>query len=209
MAAKSAHKAPKADLSEAEQLRHSRMSAIAIMQKQLGIETDNLRCLMLNTVGKSSRTEMDLHELTKVRDALVAKGGKLTAPGGKALAKNADGQERKLRALWLRGAELGILRESSDAALCSWAANSRSPNVTVLLSSLTSRQMHDAIERLKAWLSREIKQGELVCDDGHVYRVLDHHVAPVIERAKMQCPHMAHDECPSLIALMRWRKAAG
>lgn len=173
--------------------RKQRMGAIGAMQKQMGIDEDTLRQLFASTVGKSSRRQMSLDELTRCRDALVARGGKLTAPGGNGRKLAVEAQAKKLRALWLRGAELGILRDGSEAAMCSWASNSRSPEVSALLQAFTPAQFDASIERLKLWLRREIKKGMLRCESGHDLHVQDYQVMPVIESNRLLCPVCSAD----------------
>jgi phage gp16-like protein len=188
------------DEEEIQHQRKSRMAAIALMQKQLDMDDDTLRDLFFNTVGKKSRKAMSLAELTKCRDALVGKGGKLTAPGGKSRALAVDAQAKKLRALWRRGAELGILRDGSEAAMASWASNSRDGNVTAMLAAFTPRQYDEAIERLKMWLRRMIKLGALTCGD-HAFPVLDYQVMPVILAQRIVCPLCSDNDND---VVMRW-----
>lgn len=72
---------------------------------------------------------------------------------------------RKLRKLWLRGHALGIIQSREESALCSWASNSRSANVTALLEAFGPDDWDAAIERLKKWLYRAIQQGRLSCGE--------------------------------------------
>lgn len=181
---------------EVETQRKSRMGAIAVMAKQLDMDEETLRSMMQTTVGKTSRREMSLSELTHVRDALVAKGAKLTAPGGKGRKLATDAQAGKLRALWQRGHALGILRDGSESAMCSWASNSRSPNVTALLQAFTGAEFDRAIERLKQWLARTILQGRFVCPShGPVELPSDYRLVAakaVIQEVGVKCPHCAN-----------------
>lgn len=189
--------APPTSAAEIETARKRRMGAISIMQKQLEMDEETLRDLMFTTVRLRSRRQMSLHQLTMVRDALVAKGGKLTAPGGgRKLA--VESQAGKLRALWLRGHALGIVRDPSEQAMCSWASNSRSPNVTALLQSFGIAEFDAVIERMKKWLEREIIQnGEFVCPEHGAYVVpKESHVAyakAVIFDMSIHCQFCNHD----------------
>jgi phage gp16-like protein len=186
---------------EVQAQRKSRMGAIGAMSKQMGLDDDTLRGLFITTTGKASRRDMTLDELTRCRDALVKKGGKLTAPGSKSRALAVEAQAKKLRALWLRGAALGIVRDGSEPALASWASNNRDGAVTALLQVFGVAEFDAAIERLKSWLRREIKKGVLVCDGcggGTIHAVRDCDVRPVIEDQSMPCDQ--HPDMP-----LRWQ----
>ncbi|SMF94324.1 Protein of unknown function [Methylomagnum ishizawai] len=114
-----------------------------------------------------------------LRDADIAGCERLLAHakacGFKVQHKQQDGKKsrpidrtdpaRKLRKLWLRGHALGIIQSPEESALCSWASNSRSANVTALLEAFGPDDWDAAIERLKKWLYREIQQGRLSCGE--------------------------------------------
>ena len=191
--------------------RQARIKAICAMQRQLGMDEDTLRAMFREVTGKSSRKDMTLPELTAVRDRLVQAGAKLTAPGGGGRALAADEPAKKLRALWLRGVALGILRDPSESALASWASNSRSPNVTALLHSFGPADWTAAIEQLKKWLTREVRSGMVVCEEGHRYdlatrsgatgRIMTSHA---LWGQVMTCPACQAMDRESLL---RWRRS--
>jgi phage gp16-like protein len=194
------------ELNRLAELRRARMGAIGAMQKQLGMDEDTLRCLFVEVTGKRSRSKMNLEELTKVRDRLVAAGGKLTPPGGgRRIA--IDDMAGKLRALWLRGHQLGIIGNPSEQALCSWASNSRAETVTALLQSFGPDEYTAVIERLKKWLKREIGRGHLVCAEGHRRTVSGPKLTSAIiwhtPILCVDCTRGGHEQ------LMAWRKPAG
>lgn len=168
--------------------RKSRMGAIGAMQKQLCLDDETLRELMHTVTGKRSRREMSLRQLTEVRDALVKRGGKLTKPGGGGRGLSVDGQSKKLRALWLRGAQLGIIKSADESALCSWASNSRSPAVTTSLDLIGVDELSALIERLKKWLFRAIMHGEWHCSEGHAYPLAANQVQLIIRDNRLDCP---------------------
>ena len=109
------------------------------------------------------------------------------ACGFKVRHKQADGAKsrpidrtdpaRKLRKLWLRGCDLGIIASRDESALCSWASNSRSGNVTALLEAFGPKEWDDAIERLKKWLYREAQAGRMACPNGHHYSIVSREMA--------------------------------
>lgn len=91
-----------------------------------------------------------------------------TPEGGKSRPIDRTDPARKLRKLWLRAHQLGIVKDKSEAALCSWASNSRAPNVSALLESFGDKEWLAAIERLKKWLYRELLRGRLACSKSHI-----------------------------------------
>ncbi|BBL69731.1 phage protein GemA/Gp16 family protein [Methylogaea oryzae] len=127
-------------------------------------DTETRRLGQLNLVGEASTSDMDIGQLHQVSAWLAKLGGKVRQPKGGGRALSLDAQAQKLRAIWLELHGLGIVRDPSEAALCSWASNSRSPNVTSILEMLAgTREMDAAIERLKQWRSRELCKGQLFC----------------------------------------------
>ena len=62
----------------------------------------------------------------------------------------------KIRALWITAGQLGLLRDTSDAALDSFVA--KQSRVTAL-RFLPADQAEPVIEALKAWLARPREQG--------------------------------------------------
>jgi phage gp16-like protein len=184
--------------------RRSRLAATSLLAKQINMDEEALRHLCKEVTGKASRKDMTLTELTAVRDRLVAAGAKLTkSGGGRALAQ--EREAKKLRALWLRGAELGIIRDSSESALCSWASNNRDGTVTALLQSFTPKEWPATIERLKKWLAREIGAGHLECEESHRLPLLATAVQAVIWGKPLYCPDCGREDRAQLL---RWVPAA-
>lgn len=138
--------------------------------REAKMDDETRRLGMKNLVGKTSTADMDIGELHRVSAWLATRGGKVRAPkrptgrGASGRALSLDAQAQKLRAMWIEMHQLGMVRDPSEAALCSWAANSRSPNVTTLLDLIAGTQeMDKTIERLKQWRARLLRQGKFTC----------------------------------------------
>lgn len=118
--------------------------------------------------GADSLTKMDLDQLNNILKHARSCGWKIRHSRGQgrhSRALNQEAQARKLRALWLSMWEHGMIRDPGETALCSWASNSRSPNVTALLPAFTVEMLGAAIERLKQWRKRVIEQGIFRCPE--------------------------------------------
>ncbi|MFM8332613.1 MAG: regulatory protein GemA [Candidatus Methylumidiphilus sp.] len=155
--------------------------------------------------GKSSTADMSVDQLQKVMRILRDKGFKPRHVGangklGRAIATGAEAS--KLRAIWLEMAQLGIVRDPSESALCSWASNNRSPSVTASLEMMEGLNLWQAIERLKKMRTREMLKGQLFCPEcGQV--VPDKLFAPFLRKyGEVGCP--SH----GTLVPFQWRKAS-
>ena len=139
-------------------------------------DDDDYRLLLANSTasktgamdGKTSAADMSIDELDRVVVALRAKGFKIRhkkigKKTGRPLAGSS--QTQKLRAIWLDMANLGIVRDPSEEALCSWASNSRSSKITALLEAFDFAMTGKTIERLKKWRIREMVKGQFYCPE--------------------------------------------
>lgn len=149
---------------EAERKRLVKLCNVA--RSDRGWDDDEWAAIKLGQGGAESLSDMDITDLEAVLDHAKKCGFKVRhkmAGGKKSRAIDQTDPARKLRKLWLRGHALGIIQSADESALCSWASNKRSQNVTALLESFGPKDWDAAIERLKKWLYREIMQGKLVC----------------------------------------------
>ena len=81
--------------------------------RELGVDAETRRALQVRVTGKSSCSAMNETELRDVVSALDRAPGprdRLPAPPAGA----------KLRALWISGWHLGVVRDRSDAGLAAW-----------------------------------------------------------------------------------------
>lgn len=176
--------------------RRALLAKAHLGQKQMGLDPGEWRVFLRDETGRDSCRDLDDGQLQHLIEVMQSRGIRFTPPKtaqgkdgpGRALAPTP--WARKLRALWLRGQALGIVREGSERALCSWASNSRAPNVTALLQGLSPDEWTPLIERLKQWLYRELERGHLVCPAGHVSRVGRAAATAIVwEQPVLLCPH--------------------
>ncbi|HFJ3367513.1 TPA: gp16 family protein [Salmonella enterica] len=130
---------------------------IHIAKNELSIDTDTYRQMLLSITGITSTSIMNPGQLNKVLAAMKAKGFKVK-PSRKARTTRplADHpQARKLRALWLEMYAQGIVRDSSEDALCRWIKRETGIDG---LQWLEPDMASIAIERLKSWQERGLKK---------------------------------------------------
>lgn len=125
--------------------RNSLIGAVHFAAKKRGIEGDDYRAMLRNVTGKESCATLTIPEMGKVLDHL----------NGAARSRSAAEipQARKVRALWISGYWLGVVRNNSDSALRSFVKRQ-----TGIEAERWLRDAADArkvIEALKSWLSRE------------------------------------------------------
>lgn len=167
---------------------------------------DTYLILLSEVAGRpvASSTELEPRELQAVLDRMKQAGFKIRhskAGGGKSRALSMDAQAQKLRAMWIEMHELGMVRDPSEAALCSWAANSRSPNVTTILDLIAGTQeMDKTIERLKQWRARLLRQGKFTCPQ------CDNSFVPT-QRQALAWPYISCDAHEPPVAY-QWRREA-
>ena len=166
--------------------------------------------------GKNSTSDMSVAELKRLMATLYGKGfspkhinNKSPRPTdaggrGKSRAIATDAESSKLRAIWLEMADLGIVRDRSESALCNMAGRILfGKKTTVLLQTLTNAQMEKAIESLKKMRRREMLTGELFCPEcGRL--VSPNLLEPFLRKyGQMGCP--AHD----VMVPFAWRMRGG
>lgn len=129
--------------------------------RENGIDTETRHAIQLRAVGKTSLTKMDAREMHLVLQALQqtvrprARRGK-----GKPVSTQPKRREvlprgphrSKLRALWICGYELGIIRNRTDEALATWICANSDVDAAVWATPAMTAQ---CIEGLKDWLARE------------------------------------------------------
>lgn len=120
---------------------------IHIAKAQLGLADDDYRAFLVAVTGKDSCSKMTQRERWRVVREMEARGF-TKRPHRKAVY---DGdQARKARALWLRLADAGVVRNRSEEALQTYAR--RITGAT--LETATVKQLQTLIETLKRWIRR-------------------------------------------------------
>lgn len=133
---------------------------IHIAKKDLALDDDTYRQMLVTITGKNSCAEMSDRQLVAVLESLKARGWRPTKkrkvspksrhkkPGEKSLAD-------KLRAQWIQMHEKGLLRDGSEKALgnyCHRMVRKHSPDW------LTAWEAQQVIESLKQWQKRLEKE---------------------------------------------------
>lgn len=133
--------------------RRCEPAAIHVMAAQLGLDTADkseasaYRSMLRERGGASSAAELTAQGRKRVLAHLrscVGPSQRPRPPGG--------WQAEKIRKLWKRLGDAGVLRDPSERALNEWVesvAGVSSPNF------LNSRQANRVIEALKAWCKRQ------------------------------------------------------
>lgn len=128
------------------------IGAIHGIARRLGLDTDTRRDVIAAVAGgKRSCADLSKAEAIRVIDRLKAlQGGATPARGAADLA---GPYAAKLRALWLSGWHLGVVRDRTDTALLAFLERQTGLEHTRFLSDAASARR--VIEALKAWLARE------------------------------------------------------
>lgn len=129
----------------------SALAAIHVAKKQLGLDEDTYRALLMRETGKNSAAKLTANEQRRVIEVLRTQGFK---PASSAPQKGLKGKyAKKLQALWIGAWNLGIVRDRRDAALIAFVTRQTGlDHVRFLHHSEDARR---AIEGLKAWMTRE------------------------------------------------------
>jgi phage gp16-like protein len=145
---------------KANPVRAGLIGKIHVAKAQLGLDDETYRSVLRRVTGKESAKDCSFTELENVKAEMVNLGWK---PAKKAHPRAgrrplADGDvPAKLRALWISGHHLGVVKDPGEAALAAFvkrATGGRKSGVDALqwLNEIDARK---AIEALKAWLARE------------------------------------------------------
>jgi Protein of unknown function (DUF1018) len=132
------------------QVTAGQIGAIHAIAKRLRLDDDTRRAVIARETGKNSSRELTGAEAARVIDALKAS----LPPAARRAELSLDGAvAAKLRALWISGWNLGVVRARDDAALIAFVERQ-----TGLSHPRFLREPADArkaIEALKAMLARE------------------------------------------------------
>lgn len=129
--------------------RDKSFAIINIARTQLGIEDDDYRALLTNTVGKDSLRAMTPGERDKVIDALKARGFKKN--GSNKTRASSKPYVRLIWALWRSCAQKGVVDDGSKSALRSFVTKRTGKTDPEFL---TYGEATPVIEALKAMEAR-------------------------------------------------------
>ncbi|MFJ5507704.1 gp16 family protein [Pectobacterium jejuense] len=126
---------------------------IHIAKRDLQLDDDTYRQLLITVTGKSSTRDMTVPQLDTVLGAMKKRGFKIKAAKKANSTRLLDDspQSRKIRSLWLEMADAGIIRDRSEAALARWVKRETGVDS---LQWLNSEQASVIIEKLKQWQRR-------------------------------------------------------
>lgn len=140
----------------------SLIRAIHVAKAQLGMDDETYRAFLMNVVGKTSCKGMSEKELGRVLQALEASGFKRQESS---MAKKSARKElvrvpqaKKIRALWLMLASIGVVNNPSEEALDAFMRRICGQG----LKTATVKQCQAVIECLKKWADRaaDMRVGE-------------------------------------------------
>lgn len=126
---------------------------IHIAKRDLQLDDDTYRQLLITVTGKASTRDMTVPQLDTVLGAMKKRGFRIkTAKKANSTRPLDDSpQSRKIRALWLEMTDAGIIRDRSEAALAHWVKRETGVDS---LQWLNSEQACAIIEKLKQWQRR-------------------------------------------------------
>jgi hypothetical protein len=131
------------------------ISTIHVLKARAGLDDEAYRDVMAQMAdGKRSSTELSVREAGRVIDRLRELAGDAGAAKG-AITGLDSPVGRKLRALWIAGYDLGIVRDRTDRAMLGFVQ--RQTGVSHVRFLKEARDGSAAIEGLKSWLARTAK----------------------------------------------------
>lgn len=138
---------------EADQKRRD-LAKIHIARKELAMDEDAYRLMLESVAGVTSSAKLSARGRAKVLHRLRQLGWKpKTSARPRRRVTAQEPQDKKIRALWLDLAQMGVVRDRSEQALARYVK--RQTGVEAL-DWLDGRQAEKVIEALKAWRKRFI-----------------------------------------------------
>lgn len=123
---------------------------IHVAKSKLALDDDTYRAMLMRIGGKKSSAEMSVPKLLLVLEHLKESGFKVSSKTPNRPMAN-DPQSKMIRGLWLQLAKMGVVRNSSEAALAAFVE--RMTKVSAL-QWLSTPQASQVIEHLKEWRQR-------------------------------------------------------
>lgn len=136
------------------------IAQVHIAKKDLALDDDTYRHMLMTVTGKSSCADMSERQLRQVLDHAKALGWKprgaktgrrKVSPGSRHKKPHEKTVVDKIRALWIGMGKAGYIRDASEKALgnyCHRMVGKHSPDW------LTAWEAHRVIESLKQWRNR-------------------------------------------------------
>ncbi|WP_263063011.1 gp16 family protein [Dickeya dadantii] len=130
---------------------------IHIAKRDLRLDDDTYRQVLTNTTKKNSTRDMTVPQLVIVLEAMKKRGFKIRpakSQNTRKLKLDEHPQSKKIRALWLEMADMGIIRDRSEAALAAFVKRETGVDD---LRWLGTEDASSVIEKLKKWQRRARK----------------------------------------------------
>lgn len=128
---------------------------IHVARRELQMPEDSYRNVLRTVARKDSAADMNIRQLQDVLDHLKKAGFKVrqaaAAPARQSRPLASDPDHKKIRAIWLMLADMGVVRDPSERAL---AAYCRRLTRVEALQWINAAQAHKLIESLKKWALR-------------------------------------------------------
>lgn len=132
----------------------SMIASIHVLKKQAGMDEDTYRDFLQREAGVRSAKDLSVTQAGRVIERLKEAAGQ--GSGVKGAVAGLDGPVgSKLRALWIAGYDLGIIRDRADRAMLKFLEKQTGVSHVNFLRE--PRAGTGAIEGLKSWLARQGK----------------------------------------------------
>jgi Protein of unknown function (DUF1018) len=141
------------------------VAAIHVAKKQLGLDDDTYRAVLVRVTGKDSCSAMSGTEQQRVIEHFRQQGFKPTE-GRKRLS---GPFAAKLQALWIGAWNLGLVKNREDAAMLAFVK--RQTGIDHVRFLTNAKDAAKAVEGLKAWMARDggVVWSERVGPSGYIY----------------------------------------
>lgn len=126
-------------------------ATIHMLKSRAAMDDDTYRDFLDRETGKRSSSDLSVRDASRVIEKLRSAAGAAAMAGAVAGLDSPVGG--KLRALWIAGYDLGIVRDRTDRAMLSFLQRQTGVSHTRFLRN--PRDSTSAIEGLKSWLSRD------------------------------------------------------
>ncbi|HHQ6625317.1 gp16 family protein [Serratia sp. PL7] len=133
--------------------RAKTIQLIHIARNKLEVSDDAYRVMLQNLTGKDSCSKMDDRQLANVLAHLRGRGFKFSGKSREVPMADFP-MGRKIWVLWQDLAKAGLVRDKSQKALDAWLLGETGVARLIWLKQEPD-QAHQAIEKLKQWLSRK------------------------------------------------------
>ena len=125
------------------------LAKVHVAKKELGLDDDTYRNALRLVTGKASAKDCSDTELTRVIEHFRSKGFHVKR-------RMSDNRHtRKIKALWISAYNLGLLRDSSDAAMEKFVK--RQTGIDSSRWIVNAADAAKVVEALKQWLARDGK----------------------------------------------------